>query len=126
MPVVVYFSDHFQKPYPFTADVVIDIDDALDNKMEMLHCHDSQMYEWLPFNQGILEKVPADPAARLQWLRSQREPENKRVAEQWRELLVKEYGEKHGRNIRCAEAFEACEYGKPLTPELIPQLFPFF
>jgi hypothetical protein len=28
--------------------------------------------------------------------------------------------------VRYAEAFEGCEYGAPLTAEVIPQLFPFF
>jgi len=28
--------------------------------------------------------------------------------------------------VRHAEAFEGCEYGTRLTPELIPTLFPFF
>ena len=34
----------------------------------MYHQHTSQMYEWLPFNQGILDQVPAGDKERREWL----------------------------------------------------------
>jgi LmbE family N-acetylglucosaminyl deacetylase len=34
-------SDHFQRPYPFQPDVVIDIDDVLGLKLAMLQQHTS-------------------------------------------------------------------------------------
>jgi len=37
------------------------------------------------------------------------------------------YGEKKGKKVRYAEAFEVCEYGRrPSAPELKTKLFPFF
>lgn len=126
MPVVVYFSDPFKKPYPFTASVAVSIDDVIEQKLDMLHCHESQMYEWLPFNKGILSQVPADAKARRKWLADERAPENKAIADENREALAKLYGKKSGSVVKHAEAFEACEYGKPLTERGIPQLFPFF
>ena len=43
------------KPYPFTPDVVIGIDAVIEQKIDMLHCHVSQFYEWLPYNSGTLD-----------------------------------------------------------------------
>jgi LmbE family N-acetylglucosaminyl deacetylase len=125
-PVIVYVSDHFQKPYPFTPDVAVGIDDVIELKLEMLHCHTSQMYEWLPFNAGVLHEVPLADRERRAWLAERRLPAFRAIADRYRDLLIKLYGEERGRRIQYAEAFEACEYGAPLTPEKIPVLFPFF
>jgi len=56
MPVIAYVSDRFSKPNPFRADVVVDIDDVIEIKMDMLDCHVSQMYEWLPYNAERLDE----------------------------------------------------------------------
>ena len=126
MPVIVYTWDHFQKPYPFQPDVVVAIDDVIEQKFDALHCHVSQMYEWLPYNAGILDQVPQDPAARRPWLRKQRDPRFRRAADLYRDKLIERYGEERGRRVQYAEAFEGCEYGTPLTEENLPALFPFF
>ncbi|GIV77529.1 MAG: hypothetical protein KatS3mg050_1923 [Litorilinea sp.] len=126
MPVIVHTWDHFQKPYPFQADVVVAIDEVIEAKFDALHCHESQMYEWLPYNGGYLDEVPATPAERRQWLRARREGRFRQIADLYREKLVALYGEEQGRRVQYAEAFEACEYGAPLTPEAMRRLFPFF
>ncbi len=125
-PVIVYTSDGFLKPYPFTPDVVVGIDSVIEKKLDMLHCHESQMYEWLPYNAGILEQVPADSDERRQWLAVRRSVHFKRIADKYRDLLIALYGEERGRQIQYAEAFEGCEYGTALTEENKRQLFPFF
>jgi LmbE family N-acetylglucosaminyl deacetylase len=124
-PVIGYLSDTFQQPTPFVPDVAIDIDEVVDKKLDMLHCHTSQMYEWLPFNAGKLKDVPKSPGARRKWLEHRTEG-FRAVANKNRDLLVKQYGEKRGSNVQCAEAFSACEYGSKLTADNIAKLFPFF
>ena len=57
-PVILYFSDAFTKPCRFEPHVVVDIDDEFDRLVAMLHCHQSQFYEWLPYNAGYLDQVP--------------------------------------------------------------------
>ncbi|MGI8908505.1 MAG: PIG-L deacetylase family protein [Candidatus Sumerlaeaceae bacterium] len=126
MPVVVYFHDGFQKPVPFSADVALSIDDVIDTKIDMLHCHTSQMYEWLPYNSGNLEQVPPDAKERRDWLAKQRKPASKLVADESREALRRLYGAERGTAVRYAESYEACEYGKKLTEEMVTWLFPFF
>jgi hypothetical protein len=126
MPVIAHTWDHFQKPYPFQADVVVAIDEVVEQKVDALHCHTSQFYEWLPYNGRYLEEVPADPSERRAWLRSRAEPRLRRVADLYRAQLIEHYGAERGRQVQYAEAFEVCEYGAPLTEENRGRLFPFF
>jgi LmbE family N-acetylglucosaminyl deacetylase len=122
-PVFMYFQDGFQKPNPFTPDVALDIDDVIDRKISMLDAHVSQMYEWLPWHDGTLAQVPADPAARKEWLKKQRATRPNAAV---REALVKWYGLETAKQIKYAEAFEVCEYGAKPSSEDIRRLFPFF
>ena len=124
-PVIAYLSDNFQKPQPFTPDVVIDIDDVIEKKLDMLHCHTSQMYEWLPFNAGRLNEVPQSHQDRRQWLQHRLQA-FRNIADRYRGLLIQLYGEERGNNVQYAEAFEGCEYGTALTPDNVPKLFPIF
>ncbi len=125
-PVIVYVSDHFQKPYPFSPDVAVAIDSVIEQKLDMVHEHESQIYEWLPYNGRYLDRVPAGSAARRAWLAEQWAPRMRRDADRFRALLVTLYGAERAANIQYAEAFEGCEYGARLTQEQIPRLFPFF
>ncbi len=125
-PVIAYLSDNFMKPYPFTPDVAIGIDAVVDQKIEMLDCHTSQFYEWLPYNSGTLTEVPSDDASRRAWLTERLLARFHATAEKYRTLLISLYGEEMGANIQYAEVFEGCEYGAPLTAENILTLFPFF
>ena len=58
-PMFLFMSDGFIHPEPFKADICVPIDDVIEKKIDMYHQHTSQMYEWLPFNRGELDKVPA-------------------------------------------------------------------
>ncbi len=124
-PVIMYVADRFQKPYPFTPDVVIDIESVVDSKVEMLHQHTSQVYDWLPYNGGYSDQVPPEPEHRKEWLHQRLEPRLRNAADRYREGLISRYGPERGGGVRYAEAFEACEYGAALTPETSERLFPF-
>jgi len=123
-PVLIYLADSFTKPQPFEASVAIAIDEVLDRKLEMMNFHVSQFYEWLPYNYGYLDKVPADKPGRLALLKEKWMP--RFDAEPFRDLLIQEYGAAKGAAIKYCEAFEAGEHGAPLTPENLKRLFPFF
>jgi LmbE family N-acetylglucosaminyl deacetylase len=122
-PVFLYFQDGFQKPNPFSPDIVVAIDDVYGKKLEMLDAHVSQMYEWLPWHAGELEKVPADPGARKEWLSKSRSGQ---IAPAVKAALAKWYGDAAAKQIRYAEAFELCEYGARPSESEIRMLFPFF
>lgn len=125
-PVIAYVADDFQKPYPFSPDVVIAVDDVVEQKLDAIHCHTSQVYEWLPYNANREGEVPSSERERRAWLARVYLPSFEAIANRYRDLLVKLYGPAYGARVRYAEAFEGCEYGTRLTPELVPVLFPFF
>lgn len=146
MPVIMYFYDHFQNP-PFQADVAIRIDDVIDEKFKMLACHESQVFEWLPYTKGTLDQVPSDPEARLEWLHEPRIPRDGKPMDEsmlkknligaqseyreavpavkYRQKLIERYGQEAGMGTYFAEAYGVCEYGEPLTEENAAQLLPF-
>ena len=122
-PVFMYFEDGFQKPNPFSPDVVVAIDDTIDEKMAMIDAHESQMYEWLPWLNGRLDDVPKDREARRKWLESQRQFN---IGPNVRAALSKYYTLEAASKVRYAEAFEICEYGRRPDEAEIRRLFPFF
>jgi LmbE family N-acetylglucosaminyl deacetylase len=122
-PVFLYTMDGFTHPEPFKPDVCIDIDDVIEKKMDMYHQHKSQMYEWLPYNMGILDQVPATDEERRAWMGEQRKPYSD--AEPFRSKLIELYGAERGSKIKYCEAFQDSEYGTRLTRENIDYYFPF-
>jgi LmbE family N-acetylglucosaminyl deacetylase len=119
-PVFLYFEDRFQRPNPFRPDVAVAVDSVGETKVRALDAHVSQMYEWLPWVAGQLDQVPADPRARLEWLRRLYTPA---LGAPVREALRRRYGTQAD-SIQSAEAFELCEYGRPSTIEELDRLFP--
>jgi len=122
-PAIFYMPDSFMKPYPFQADLVFDISDVFEDKMRMFHQHTSQMYEWLPWVEGVTS-VPAGEEERFEWLKRTRGEIFAQWADRWRKELAAKYGAAGGA-ARYAEALEVCEYGGRLAPERLRELFPF-
>jgi LmbE family N-acetylglucosaminyl deacetylase len=129
MPIVGYFQDEFTEPSPFEPDVVVDVGPVIDEKVAMLDCHESQMYEWLPYNTGTLDEVPDDPERRRAWLREGRlaffDTLQTNVADDYRDALAERYGAERAAGIEHAEAIQISEYGAPLTEAAEERLFPF-
>jgi LmbE family N-acetylglucosaminyl deacetylase len=122
-PVICYMSDRFTRPYPFSPDVAVPIDEVLETKLEMLHQHTSQVYEWLPYNAGRLAEVPEGEDDRRVWLKTTYAPRWQEIADRYRDLLIRLYGPDIAGQVHHAEAFEASEYGSPLTEEARARLF---
>ena len=113
-PVIYYFIDNFQKPQPFSPDVVVDIDSTYETKLLMLHQHTSQLYEWIAWHAGVDGEVPPaeDEAGRLAWLKDfAAKWDDPPKAEKYRKQLIQRYGQEKGQTIKHTEAFELCEYG---------------
>ncbi len=126
-PVFAYCWDPFTKPYPFRADITVKIDDVIDKKFEMLNCHQSQFYEWLPWiDLGIKEfdytKLTLNE--RRQWIKDNWFQDNKRQVQLYYNKLKETYGSEAD-NIKYVESFEISEYGALYPIEKISQdLFP--
>src|SRR5580658_7339014 len=59
-PLFLFYPDAFQKPNPFQADIVVDIDKTIEKKLDALDMLVSQFYEGGAL--GRAELLPADPA----------------------------------------------------------------
>ncbi|MFZ2279249.1 MAG: PIG-L family deacetylase [Prosthecobacter sp.] len=129
-PVFLYSSDGFQKPYPFTPDIAVSVDDSFDQKLDGLHELTSQAYEGGASGSAeyVAKDVPpaADEVARRAWLKRRWGARQSSEAEKYRDLLVKLYGEEKGKAVKYAETFEVCEYGRRPSAAEIKQLFPFY
>ena len=113
-PVFLYYSDGFQKPNPFTADIAVAIDDVIDKKLDAVDALVSQVYEG-----GAMEakKRPKPPRRR-----SGRSPglalRETKEARPGRRPLPRDVRQvvrppQKAKTIKYAEAFEICEHGQP-------------
>ena len=119
-PVYLYMEDEFTKPYPFTPDVAVAIDDVWQKKIASLDAHISQFYEWLPWVDGQLHEVPAGAEERRAWLERQlqRLPPPAVAA-----ALSERYGA-DAAGVEHAEGYELCEYGRQPSREELDKLLP--
>lgn len=123
-PIILYMGDGFKKPNRLQPDMVVDVEEYLDAKAKMLYHHDSQFFEWLPWLDGALDKVPHDREGRIEWCRRwllarSEYLKSPQVLQSYRMI----YGDKAKETLRCLEAFEISEYGASVTPEELRQLF---
>ncbi len=125
-PVVLYYYDRFQKPYPFEPDVIVDIGSVGDQKYECMAALRSQFSDWNAWHGGYLDEVPQQEEDRKAWIRERFEGWDENTANRYRDLLIEYYGEERGNVIEFAEAFEVSEYGSQPTLEELKALFPFF
>lgn len=125
-PVFMYMYDRFTVPNPFEPDLVVDVTDLMDKKVDMWDCHVSQMYEWIPYNMNMLEQVPKDPAERKAWLSEWWGPFMRGPVDQYRDKLEELYGKEKAADIEAIEAFQVSEYGEQPDLETLKKLFPFF
>lgn len=123
-PVFLYMRDRFQKPYPFSKDIAVVIDNVVDKKIKALAAHDSQMFEWLPWTNGMSEsEIPKGDDERLAWLKK-RYAAQKNWSESDKDAIKKWYPNLDPANVNHVEFFEICEYGKQPSEEEIKQMFP--
>jgi len=128
-PVFLYSSDGFKKPYPFEADIAVAIDEVFEQKVDALMALESQTFEGGALgNEEFVQTVPpaSEPALRRAWLKERWERRAGGEADRFRDALIQWYGPDKGKQVRFAEAFEICEYGRQPSPREIRQLFPFF
>jgi N-acetylglucosamine malate deacetylase 1 len=123
-PVVAYMADLFTKPSPLEADVVLDVTDRAETIVRMLACQRSQVFEWLPYEEGILDQVPEGEAERLEWLRSWYRRHMLPRAERFRGELCEAFGDGRGRAIEFCEVYELSEYAAAADRAARQRLFP--
>jgi N-acetylglucosamine malate deacetylase 1 len=121
MPVFAYWADDFTEGGPFRPDVIVPVDSAVEQKIDMVCAHASQFYEWLPYNSGNAGVFPPDAARRRETVgdnvRAKLAARRDRFASQ---LSVKGVPE----GSQYVEAFQISEYGYKPSAEELKELFP--
>ena len=114
-PIYAYCRDRFVDPRPFRPDAAVAIDSVVEKKLDMLNCHASQFYEWLPWIEGFkdFDAGKMTETQRREWLK--RWLERCRISESGpdREALIGAYGES-GKSAVFAETFEQSPYSRHL------------
>ena len=126
-PVFLYTEDGFKKPNPFQADIVVGIDETIEQKLAAMDALESQFFEGGAGGSAAL--IPTDAEGRARRKQAVRDSFTRRsagTANRYRKELADWYGEERGAQIKYAEAFEICEYGRRPSSEEIRRLFPFF
>ncbi|HBJ34483.1 MAG TPA: GlcNAc-PI de-N-acetylase [Planctomycetaceae bacterium] len=127
-PVFLYTSDGFQKPYAFKADIAVSIDEVFEQKVDALMALVSQTFEGGALGSAAIMAAnpPADkPEARREWLRKRWHNRQTAEADRFRDSLVKWYGQDAAKDVKYAETFEICEFGRQPTDQEVRELFPF-
>ena len=123
--MILYAEDSFRRPYPFQGDVVVDISDVREKKLQLVHCHTSQLYEWLRWMDHTLDQVPQDEEERFAMLQKMYSRYFASGVARWQKQLTEKYGAERAAACTACEAFEVSEYGGALTEELKKEIFPF-
>lgn len=127
-PVFLYCRDGFQKPIPFQADIIVPIDDVFEQKLRAVDKLVSQVYEGgANGSEERMSRVPpaSKPKQRLEWLRERWSTRQESVMRRYIQAAIDTYGTEAAREIKYAEAFEICEYGRRPNREEVRRLFPF-
>src|SRR5690349_18344387 len=125
-PIYLFYSDGFKKPYPFDPIIAVGIDDVAQKKWDCISALPSQFGDADSWQARYGRNVPADEAGRKAYLLDIVKQRNANEANQYRDLLVKLYGEQKGRAIKYAETFELNQYGATATVDQLKQMFPTF
>lgn len=123
-PVIAYLPDLFTKPCPLVADVVLDVTDHVDTIVAMLACQRSQVFEWLPYEEGILDQVPHDEQEKIGWLRGWYGRHMQPRADRFRDDLIEAFGPERGRQIEFCEVYELSQYAAAADLQRRRELFP--
>ncbi len=116
-PVILYWSDGFQQPYPCRADVIVPIDGLEEDRLRLACCHESQYFDWMywPDRMGHRE-WPREK--QVQELRERFHAGAKRDRDRLYGKLEARFGRGAADSIQAVEYYEICEFGEELPREL--------
>ena len=116
-PVVASMVDLFQRPVPFCPDFILDGTPEFERVVDLLACHVSQVFEFLPVSFNAAEPVPSDPSERMEWLSRWFATSISGRIDAFAPLLDTP-------PAQLLEAYEVCEYASQLSREALADLFP--
>ncbi|MBQ8136568.1 MAG: PIG-L family deacetylase [Clostridia bacterium] len=111
-PVILSCEDQFSFPVPFRADIGVNCDDVIEQKIRGALKHESQLYEWLPYDGNWTEVLQAET----------REEKTALVTERLKAFFsapVEHCPQAFRPGVRYGEAFQIDEYGGQMTDEIL-------
>ncbi|MEO8076262.1 MAG: PIG-L family deacetylase [Acidobacteriota bacterium] len=125
-PIFLFYSDGFKKPYPFDPILAVGFDEVAQKKWDCISALPSQFGDADSWQARYGRNVPTDETARKAFLIDIVKQRNADVANEFRPLLIKLYGEQKGRGVKYAEAFELNQYGRQASADDLKTMFPTF
>lgn len=119
-PVVASMVDLFHRPQRFQPHVLVDVTAELDTIVRMLACHASQVFQWLPYHDGLLDTLPDEESERMLWLRDW----YLKICAARRAHFAAEIQALGAGAPAAIEAYEISEYARPLDAAERQRLFP--
>lgn len=101
-------------------DIAIDIDNVASQKLYAAAAHESQFFEWLPWIDGTLDKVPKSQEERLKFMKIWLTPPTDAV----KQCLKKWYDEPGASKIEYTESFKIADFSRKPDHEEMLKLFP--
>jgi len=123
MPVFIYMRDFHTVSFSYIPDIAIDIDEVWETKLASCGAHESQVIEYNPEAEGVLDEVLASKKKQADFLFhnaspfSLVRPDNVLALEKW-------YGKEYAQDVSFVEEFEIAEYGRQISDQEVFELFP--
>jgi len=123
LPVFIYMRDFHTASFSYIPDFAIDIDDVWETKLAACGAHESQVIEYNPEMEGVLEEVLTSKEKQDDFLFHNAvpfsivRPDNMLALEKW-------YGKEWAKDVTFVEEFEMAEYGRQLNEKEVMRLFP--
>jgi LmbE family N-acetylglucosaminyl deacetylase len=122
-PVFLHYSDDFQRPYAFSPDIVVSIDEVAEKKWSCVAAMPSQFGDKDSWQSRTRPNVPQGDRERQEYLLDVVKQQNQAVADKYRDRLIGRYGDARGRAVKYAEAFELCQYGRQPEADELRKMF---
>ena len=123
-PVFAYMTDTFTRPTRLRADEILDVTSCVDQIVGMLACHVTQLFEWLAYEEGILDTVPQDKSEWMAWARAWYVKHMQLRLDHFEDELQQEFGARMNDEVKFVEVFEIGEYGTVPDSQRRSELFP--
>ncbi len=117
VPVILYWSDGFQRPYPCKPDVIVPFDGLEEERLQLACCHESQYFDWM-YWPDRMEHRHWPRQQQIQELRERYLRRAKKDRAEVGEELLRRFGSEAAVRIQAVEYYEICEFGSALPDEL--------
>ncbi|HAC91707.1 MAG TPA: hypothetical protein DCF63_13935 [Planctomycetaceae bacterium] len=119
-PTVAFMADLFTRPNKLRVDVLLDVSAEFPSVVQMLACHRSQFFQWLPYHEDL--QVPDQESQQITWLANWISGLHRQRCQHFAEELAA--AQVPSEPSLKLEAYEISEYGQRCSDQRLAELFP--